>query len=421
MKSMRAVTAVAVSVVSVALVAGCSGSTPGDDTAGADGGGPFTLVIGKDTSGKLQSKVLDLWNEKHPDAKVKVIELPASADEQRSSIVQNFQARSDRFDVISSDVVWTSEFAARGWIQKIDPASLPVKDMLPAAVKTAQYKGDLYGAPITSAGSLLFYRKDLISKPPTTWKDLINDCRIAKQHSMDCYGGQFAKYEGLTVNATEAINSAGGSVFGPDGSVTVDSPQAKAGLDFLANGFKQGYIPKSAITYQEEDSRRAFQQGKLLFLRNWPYVYNLANTAGSDSVIKGKFGMAPLPGANGVGSTTLGGNNLVLSSYSKHKKSVLEFMAFMESPEVQRVEVEDLSNSPVLSALYTDKQLVAKNPYLPILKEGLLHGAPRPQVPAYDETSLKIQNQVYQALTGKKGTAAALKELAADLRKISND
>ncbi|GAA3794707.1 ABC transporter substrate-binding protein [Streptomyces chiangmaiensis] len=418
MKFTRAACAVAASLASVALVAGCSGSTPGDSAAGADGTGPFTLVIGKDTSGKLQSKVIDLWNKEHPDAKAKVIELPASADEQRAAIVQNFQAHSDRFDAISADVVWTSEFAARGWIQKIDPSGLPIKDMLPAAVKTAQYKGDLYGAPITSAGALLFYRKDLISKPPTTWKDLIDDCRIAKQHNMGCYAGQFAKYEGLTVNATEAINSAGGSVYGSDGSVTVDSPQAKAGLDFLVNGFKQGYIPKSAITYQEEDARRAFQQGKLLFLRNWPYVYSLANAGGSDSVIKGKFGMAPLPGANGVGSTTLGGNNLVLSSYSKHKKSVEQFMAFMESPAVQRVEVEDLSNSPVLTDLYTDKKLVAENPYLPILKEGLLHGAPRPQVPAYDETSLRIQTHVYDALTGKKDTAAALKELAADLRKI---
>ncbi|MGI5135516.1 ABC transporter substrate-binding protein [Streptomyces sp. CA-106110] len=421
MKSMRAACAVAASLASVALVAGCSGSTPGGSTAKADGSGPFTLVVGKDTSGKLQTKVVDLWNKEHPDAKVNLIELPASSDEQRAAIVQNFQAHSDRFDAVSADVVWTAEFAARGWIQKIDPAGLPIKEMLPAAVKTAQYKGDLYGAPISSAGALLFYRKDLVSKPPTTWQDLINDCRIAKQHGMDCYSGQFAKYEGLTVNATEAINSAGGSIFGPDGSVTVDSPQAKAGLDFLVNGFKQGYIPKAAITYQEEDSRRAFQQGKLLFLRNWPYVYNLANAGGSDSVIKGKFGMAPLPGANGVGATTLGGNNLVLSSYSKHRKSVEQFMAFMESPTVQRIEVEDLSNSPVLTDLYTDKKLVAENPYLPILKEGLLHGAPRPQVPAYEDASLRIQNHISEALTGKKSTATVLKELAADLRKIPNN
>ena len=38
------------------------------------------------------------------------------------------------------------------------------------------------------------------------------DCKIAKAHHMGCYAGQFAKYEGLTVNASEAINAAGGHV-----------------------------------------------------------------------------------------------------------------------------------------------------------------------------------------------------------------
>lgn len=421
MRSTRAALAVAASFVSLTtLVTGCSGSTPDGDSAGGGDSGPFTLVAGKDTTGKLQSKVLDLWNSKHPDQKVTLIELPESADDQRSAMTQNFQAKSDRFDVVAADVVWTAEFAARGWIQKLDPAGLPVSAMLPAALNTAKYKGDLYAAPMASAGAMLFYRKDLVSKPPTTWKELIGDCRIAKQRAMDCYSGQFAQYEGLTVNASEAINSAGGAVFGPDGSVTVDSPEARAGLDFMVDGFKQGYIPKAAITYKEEDSRRAFQQGKLLFLRNWPYVYGLANAGGKDSVIAGKFGVAPLPGANSVGASTLGGANLALSSYSKHKKSVLEFMAFMESPAVQRIEVEDLSNAPVLTDLYTDKALAAKYPYLPVLQQSLLHARPRPQVPAYNEVSLKIQKQVYEALQGRKSSADALKDLASDLSKIDS-
>ena len=44
----------------------------------------------------------------------------------------------------------------------------------------------------------------------------------------------------------------------------------------LADHYKNGDIPKEAITFQEEQGRQAFEDGKLLFLRNWPYVYNLA-------------------------------------------------------------------------------------------------------------------------------------------------
>ena len=75
----------------------------------------------------------------------------------------------------------------------------------------------------------------------------------------------------------------------------MDTPEAAKGLDFLANGFKQGYIPKEAITYKEEEGRAAFQAGKLIFHRQWPYMYNLAN-GDEGTKVKGKFAVAPLPG-----------------------------------------------------------------------------------------------------------------------------
>ncbi|MEU7434077.1 ABC transporter substrate-binding protein [Streptomyces sioyaensis] len=416
-KPRTAAAAAVLTSTAMLLGAGCAGSAPGGE-GDADGRGAFTLAMGKDTTGKLKSKVLDVWNKRHPNEKVTLIELPESADEQRAAMVQNFQAKSDRFDAVAMDVVWTAEFAARGWVQKLDADAVPIADMLPAATATAKYKGELYGAPFASSGALLFYRKDLVSKPPTTWKELVADCAVAKRQQMDCYAGQFAQYEGLTVNASEAINSAGGAVYGRDGQVTVNSPEAKKGLDFLVDGFRKGYIPKKAITYKEEDGRRAFQRGDLLFHRNWPYVYGLANTKGSDTKIAGKVGVAPLPGANGPGASTLGGANLGLSSYSKHKKSVLDFMAFVESPEVQRVVVRDLSNAPVLTELYTDKALAKQFPYLPALRQSLLHARPRPQVPAYNDASLRIQREIYQALQGDKSASDALKELADQLKNV---
>ncbi len=57
-----------------------------------------------------------------------------------------------------------------------------------------------------------------------------------------------------------------------DGKPEVNTPEATEGLTFLVNGFKEGYIPKGAITWQEEQGRQAFQNGQLIFHRNWPYV-----------------------------------------------------------------------------------------------------------------------------------------------------
>ena len=90
---------------------------------------------------------------------------------------------------------------------------------------------------------------------------------------LNCYAGQYQKYEGLTVNFAEAVDSAGGSVIGPDGKPTVNSPEAAKGLSFLVDSFKDGTIPKGAITWQEEQGRQAFQNGTLIFHRNWPDMY----------------------------------------------------------------------------------------------------------------------------------------------------
>ncbi len=42
---------------------------------------------------------------------------------------------------------------------------------------------------------------------------------------MSCFGGQFQKYEGLTCNVAEAINSAGGNFLTPEGKPTVNTPR----------------------------------------------------------------------------------------------------------------------------------------------------------------------------------------------------
>ena len=101
------------------------------------------------------------------------------------------------------------------------------------------------------------------------------------------------------MNFAEAVNGAGGVIVGDDGKPNVNTPEATKGLPTLVDWFKDGNIPKGAITWQEEQGRQAFQNGTLIFHRNWGYVYSqLAKTDGS-SKVAGKFDGAPLPGIAG--------------------------------------------------------------------------------------------------------------------------
>jgi multiple sugar transport system substrate-binding protein len=401
------------------LLAACGGGGSGGGSAASNTSantarGPITYVQGKDNSNVVRPLIAK-WNAAHPNETVTFKEQSDQADQQHDDLVQHFQAKDPNYDVVDVDVVWTAEFAAKGWLQPLkDQFALDTSKLLPATVKTATYNGTLYAAPQSSDGGLLYYRKDLVKTPPSSWDEMMADCSIAKKNNMGCYAGQFAKYEGLTVNAAEAINTAGGKIVQEDGKTpAVDSPEARKGLQRLVDAFKNGNIPPDAITYQEEQGRQAFEAGKLLFLRNWPYVFGLANTDAS-SKVKGKFAVAPLPGnGSGPGASSLGGHNAAISAFSAHKATALDFLKFMQTPETQKFYVTQGSLAPVLPDLYTDATLTSKLPYLPVLLKSIQSAVPRPVTPFYPAVTTAIQDNAYAALKGSKSVDQAIKDMSA--------
>jgi multiple sugar transport system substrate-binding protein len=401
--------------VGALLVAGCGGGGGGGGGGGSNQGvtgkGPITYVAGKDNNNVVRPTI-DKWNTAHPDQKVTFKEQSDQADQQHDDLVQHFQAKDANYDVVSVDVIWTAEFAAKGWLQPLkDTLAADTSKFLPATIKTATYNNTLYALPYASDGGLLFYRKDLVKTPPKTWDEMMGMCSIAKKNNMDCYAGQLAKYEGLTCNATEAINTAGGKVVGDDGKTPeVNSAQSAKGLGRLADAYKNGNIPKQAITYQEEQGRQSFEAGKLLFLRNWPYVFSLATTDAS-SKVKDKFGIAPLPGDSGPGASTLGGHDAAISAYSAHKATAFDFLKFWSSEETGRYFATQGSLAPVLSSLYDDPTLVKKLPYLPTLKTSIVNAIPRPVTPFYPAVTKAIQDNSYAAIKGDKTVQQALNDM----------
>jgi multiple sugar transport system substrate-binding protein len=411
-----------VAVVMLVLTA-CGGPDEGGGGGGggAQGTGPITFVAGKDTSGKYPA-VIEKWNAAHADQKVSMIELPEAADAQRSQFVTNLQAKSDRYDVLGIDVIWTAEFAKSGWLLELDEGQFPVNEMLKPAVDTGRFEGKLWAMPYDTNGGLLFYRKDILDKagkqPPKTFDELKALCPVAEQNGMGCYAGQLSKYEGLTVNFAEAVQAAGGELMTDNGTKAALGAQAVQGLSFLADGFKQGYIPKPAITFKEEEGRRAFMAGELLFLRNWPYVYGLASEADPANKVKGKFDVAPLPGFTGAGSSSLGGLNFAVSAFSKKQQTAVEFMKFATNQENAKEMVGLTGNAPAWNALYDDPDLVKKFPFLPTLKEGMQTAKPRPVTPYYQEVTTAIQEDAYAALQGQKTPDQAINDMTTKLNEI---
>ncbi|MFD7835457.1 ABC transporter substrate-binding protein [Streptomyces sp. NPDC059761] len=405
------------------VLAGYSGLGQRAEGADRHGRGPLTLATAGDLTDYL-APLLDDWNRDHPGERVTLVELPDSADETRAQMISELRSGSGRFDVLNMDVAWTTEFAAAGWIAPLERDRFPVDSFLPPVVDTAMFGDRLYALPYVTNAGLLYYRKDILDEageqPPRTWADLERQARtLAPLHGIDGYAGQFLPYEGLTVNVTEAIQSAGGTVLGDDGNrVAVDSPAARAGLEFLASGVREGWITPEALTYTEEKSRTAFQNGGLLFLRNWPYVYADASAPGSK--IAGRFGAVPLPGRNGPGSSVLGGSNLAVSARSRHAASADDLLAYLTSEPVQRRVLTQGAQPPVRAALYEDPALIAAYPYLPTLRQSILSAVPRPKSPRYGQVSLAVQAVGQDLLAQRESPDEAARRLARELGTIAD-
>ena len=152
-------------------------------------------------------------------------------------MIQNTQIKNPKMAVVSVDVVWTAEFAAKGYVEALPPDSSSTEGHLKPAVDAATYFNKLYAMPSTSDGGLLYYRKDLLDKyqlqPPTSFDEMKAACdKITageKDSKLGCFAGQYNKYEGLTVNFDEAVHGAGGVIVGADGKPNVATPEATNG------------------------------------------------------------------------------------------------------------------------------------------------------------------------------------------------
>lgn len=404
--------AIALGAIAALVLTGCSGGDGNGGTEeGLEGRGPISFAMGTNDAGKLQP-IIEAWNEENPDEQVSLVELPQEADGQRDTLVQSLQAESSDYDVMALDVTWTAEFAANGWLQPLeDDLQLDTSGLLPATVDSATYMDTLYAAPQNTNAQLLFYRTDIVDEAPTTWDELLSYRDAADAEDLDLLIMQLQNYEGLTVQTTQAINAWGGAVVDTDGQTpVVDSPEAIAGIQALADAYENGDIAQRTNGFTEEQTNLAFLAGEAVFAYNWPYMYDTA-TSEPTSEVGDDFDVAAIVGPDGPGASTLGGYNNGINVYSENKATAFDFIQFILSEENQRGFAQE-SFPPVLASIYEDEALIDEFPYLPALQEALENAEPRPVTPYYAGVSRAIADNAYSAIVEGRPVDEAVADMS---------
>jgi len=361
------------------------------------------------------SKALALEWAKKTGNTLEYISRPNDATATLQQFQQYWAAKSPDVDVYMIDVIWQGIANPHAVDLKKFYTEDEIKQFFPAIIQNNTVNGKLVSIPWFTDAGILYYRTDLLEKygykePPKTWEELTEMAKKIqdgerKEGKKDFQGFVFQgkASESVTCNALEWIYSfGGGSIIEPDKKVTINNPNAIKALQ-TAKSWVGAISPPGVVTYSEEEARNVWQAGNAAFMRNWPYAYALGQAP--KSVIAGKFDVTVLPmgGANGKHAACLGGWQLMVSAYSKAPDVAADLVKFLNSADEQKRRAIELSQFPVMPAIYSDPDVLAKNPWFAKIPDVLKNAVARPSTVTgadYNQLSTAFFQNVNKMLSG---------------------
>ncbi|MBA3343873.1 MAG: ABC transporter substrate-binding protein [Gemmatimonadales bacterium] len=399
------------------LLAACGGaSTPGVVEVTLP-----VSVLGAEA--EVLRRQLRRFMEEHPDIRVVQRETPDAADQRHQLYVQWLNAGASDPDILQLDVVWTPEFAAAGWILPLERFAPDTSAFFPTTVSANRWGDSLFALPWFVDVGMLYWRTDLMAAPPTTFDGLVSSARAAKQRHGLRHGlvWQGARYEGLVTTFLEYLGGHGGRIM-EQGRVVVASAAGRQALrEMRSEIHESGIVPTAALTWHEEETRFAFQNGESAFMRNWPYAYGLMQDS-AQSRVAGRFAVAPMPATpDGTPTAALGGAQLAINRNTEHPEAAWRVIDYLTRPEQMLERARVVGQFPTRAALYDDPELAAALSIPPAQARRVIeHAVARPVTPIYTQLSDILQVHLHRALTRQREPAAALAQAQAEMQQLLN-
>ncbi|WP_081159116.1 ABC transporter substrate-binding protein [Ensifer aridi] len=337
---------------------------------------------------------------------------------------------SSAFDVVTIDVVWNAKFA--GHVEDLSPLFTDAvrKDLPPALLADAQVGGKMIGMPAWANAEIVFYRKDLFSKPeeqkafqekygyplapPKTWQQWRD---MAKFFTRDTDGDGKTDFWGTDTIGTFSeewmahVLQAGspGVILDKDGKVIIDNEAHKKALEFyIAPHCTDHSVPENVNEIGWGEAQNLFYQGKTAMMKFWAHAYKMTP---ADSKVSGKVGVAPmLAGEAGIAAIPGPWYNVVPST-SQHKDAAKKFIAFAIANNALGIEAP-------LGLAATDSAYRSYSG-----KPGYEHFTPLLETLSAPATQGRPMNEKYQEIVDEAVLPAVQQALAckADVGKVLTD
>ncbi len=375
-----------------AVAVGCGSS----DDSGS--GTTLTWFIFNEPSGSPQAAADKCEKESNGAYNIQFEFLPADADGQREQLVRRLGAEDSSIDLIGMDVIWTGEFANAGWIVPFpqDVADEVTKGVFPSVVKTAEFEGQLYAAPLWSNTQLLWYRSDRVPQAPKTWDEMIDE-GVKLGPDKGLIEVQADKYEGLVVWFNALVESAGGHILKSPEEIDLPEGPTEKALEIMGKLSTSDAADPAITTSEEDPARLAFEAGSAAFMINYPFVYPSAKENAPDIFKVMKAAKYPQVDPSLPSAPPLGGINLGVSAFSENQDLAFQAIQCLIKPENQIATAVAGGLPPVREDLFDSPEIKKAYPgFSDLIKQSIEDAAARPsESPAYQDISLAIQEGIH--------------------------
>lgn len=389
--AIRALACLGAAALAAGLLAACGGS---------DESGPrqLTFFVAIQPGGTIEKDSERCSRESGGRYEITPEFLPTDASQQREQLVRRLGAEDSSIDVIGMDVIWTGEFANAGWVEPWRGAlrKRVTEEVFPGVLETASFEGQLYAAPFNTNTQLLWYRRDLVPKPPRTWDQMISEAERLGRDDAGTIQVQANRYEGFTVWANALIESAGTEILSGPESVDLEQEPTEEALAVMGRLANSSAAPPNLSTSDEDTARLGFEAGESAFMTNYTFAYASAKAEAPEIAENMGFARFPRVDANVPSKPPLGGFNLAVSAYSDNKDVAFEAAACLADAKSQLTAVELDGLPPSRSDLYSNPVVTKAYPgFAGLVKESIEAAGPRPTTPAYQDVSLAVQRSLH--------------------------
>jgi len=335
------------------------------------------------------------WNAAHRDHQIELVGVPhaAFADKLTSAIPNGngpdlFIYAQDRIGGwVDAGVVEPLEF----WLDdaKLDRFS-------GESIHAMDYKGSIWGLPISVKSLALFYRTDLVPTPPKTTDELIE--LGPKMRERDGYALAYANID--LYGHAPWLFGYGGAIMDERGELAIASPQAAHALEFARRLVAEKISPARA---EAPLVSSLFNNGQAAMAISGPWFI-----AGIDSRVPWAVAELPIVSASGKRATPfLGAEGVLMSVRARDKDLAFAVMDHLTS-DASAIERATLARQVVPNpAAYLDPA-IAKDPALTAFRAQLAHTAAMPMNPAMRMVWTPYKTALGEVLSGRAEAGAQL-------------